>query len=160
MDYLSIKKAIPKNWKSRKKKNILTEEIVLKNNIIYNMETVTTKQIYQILIENKNITPSCINKWENEIPNLKKLDNNGWQQIFLRTFIISGDSKKQIIQYKLIHRITTCNKKLFEYKITSNPLCSFCQEIDTLQHFFITCKDTLQLWKNILNWWNKANMIL
>ncbi len=48
---------------------------------------------------------------------------------------------------------TTCNEWLFNIKIKNSNICSFCNENDTLPHFFVKCRKVNNIWKYWFNWW-------
>ena len=77
-----------------------------------------------------------------------------WADIFLRPYICLRETKLHSFQYKIINRIISCNKKLFDMKI--KPLvCSYYDQTDDIGHFFFMCKDVYEFWKRICTWWNK-----
>ncbi len=46
----------------------------------------------------------------------------------------------QTFQYRILHHIITCSEWLFNIKIKYSNICSFCNETDTLLHFFVKCR--------------------
>ena len=67
---------------------------------------------------------------------------------------ISKNSKITIMQYKICHRIISCNEYLCRTKIRPDNHCNFCDSRDTVEHFFATCPSTKTLWLDIQNWYN------
>jgi hypothetical protein len=57
------------------------------------------------------------------------------------------------MQYKIVHRIIACNYYLKICKIRNNDICDFCNEIDTIEHFFVKCKISHDFWQQVLKWW-------
>jgi hypothetical protein len=47
-----------------------------------------------------------------------------------------------------------CNYWLHKIKIIDSPVCRFCKEIETIEHFFFHCKVTNEFWSAFLTWWN------
>ena len=44
-----------------------------------------------------------------------------WADIFTRTFKVVRKTKLQSFQFKLVHRVINCNKKVFDMKIKASP---------------------------------------
>ena len=72
--------------------------------------------------------------------------------IFKNSFRITRETKLQSFQYKIIHRVIMCKKKLNEMRILDSPLCGYCQENDDLAHFFISCPYVKEFWVAIFEW--------
>mgnify|MGYP007113693739 CR=1 FL=1 len=58
------------------------------------------------------------------------------------------------MQFKVIHRIITCNYWLYKLKITDTPECSFCEREDTIIHHLVACESVSYFWNSFLRWWN------
>ncbi len=76
---------------------------------------------------------------------------NLWVQIFQVPYETVRDTKLQTVQY--IHHIIPCDEWLFNIKIKNSNICSFCNETDTLPHFFGKCRKVNNFWKYRFNWW-------
>ena len=110
-----------------------------------------TKLIYQYFIDEKSQPPVCIGKMTKIYPDIK---NEEWNEIFKHTFLITRETKLQTFQYKIIHRIINCNKKLYDMKIKTTPTYSYCDEMDDIIHFFVLCPETYRFWVSFPHWWN------
>ena len=44
-------------------------------------------------------------------------------------------------------------------KIFDNPICKFCNSIDSITHFYLFCTKTREFWKYFFNWWNRISNI-
>ncbi|XP_058775782.1 uncharacterized protein LOC131650057 [Vicia villosa] len=44
--------------------------------------------------------------------------------------------------------------RLREFGILTNEECTFCDNVETLQHLFFDCRVTKNIWRNILKWLN------
>lgn len=62
------------------------------------------------------------------------------------------ETKLQSFQVKLSYRILPCNKFLWNIRIKSDNVCSFCARTDTLEHFLLECSLTQKLWNNLTAW--------
>lgn len=75
-----------------------------------------------------------------------------WREIYLRPFSSTRETKLQSFQYRLNHRLITCNRLLFKYRIKDSDLCSLCDQRDTLEHFFFQCPVTRKFWTMVFQW--------
>ena len=60
-------------------------------------------------------------------------------------------------QYKIIHRFIPCRKKLFDWKISDTPNCKFCNKIEDLKHFYLSCSKWTEFWIYFYKWWNNMS---
>ena len=110
--------------------------------------------MYNLYIQCKQKQPSCILKWMSDFPSSIGSDHELWADIFRLPFIVSRETVLQTFQYKLIHRLITCKKKLYDMRIAGDPNCLYCTGTDTLLHFFLFCPKIAAFWKYFFNWWN------
>ena len=103
--------------------------------------------------------PTCINKWKECYPHFLEVDVNIWSNIFKQAFTITRETALQTFQYKIIHRLIVCQKKLWDMKLVDSPVCLYCNKIDDLRHFFIFCEKSNQFWNSFFNWWNSLGDI-
>lgn len=118
-----------------------------------------TFQFYQMLIkleqDRHGSHPKCIRKWNNIFNN----ELHAWKDIFLRPFIVCRSTRLQSFQFRLIHRIITCNHWLFNAGIKGSPNCETCNIDDTLIHFFIDCVHVENFWSNFRIWWSDVTLL-
>ncbi len=74
-----------------------------------------------------------------------------WPRIFKLPFQVIRETKIETLQYKILHRIISCNKWLFNIKIKTSDVCDYCKDIDVIPHFFFHCMNVREFWKLILN---------
>ena len=98
-------------------------------------------------------TPTCVPKWMSIFMDIEE----EWSVIFSRPYKSVRETQ---FQYKIIHRIIVCNKKLFDMKIKDSPNCNFCNQIDDIYHFFFYCPMVQTLWWSFFNWWNSLGHIV
>lgn len=80
-----------------------------------------------------------------------------WSEIYLRPFTATRETRLQSFQFRLTHRIITCNRLLFHYKIKQEDTCTYCDGIDTLEHFFYQCPISRRFWQLTLKWIGDAS---
>ncbi len=104
------------------------------NNRILNREK-KCKDFYWHLINTFSYTPNNILKWLETYPHFDYADLKTWHRIFKLSFHV----KIQTFQYKIVHRIISCKKWLFNIKIKTSEVCAYCKYIDDIPHFFFHC---------------------
>ena len=80
-------------------------------------------------------------------------ENIYWELIYETPFKLTKNSKVQMTQYKIIHRILAVNHNLKKWEKIDNETCDYCDEIDTIEHFLYQCPKTTTLWESIQTWW-------
>ena len=98
----------------------------------------TTRFIYECYVQMKCVTPTSVLKWKTLHEDFY-MSEEEWTDVFLRPYICLRETKLQSFQYKIIHRIINCNKKLFDMRIKNSPLCTYCDQTDDIGHFFFLC---------------------
>jgi hypothetical protein len=159
-EYNSLIHCIPKNWKKSIKdaENIAGTTIpksphIQLYNQFYDLEEITTKQIYTYIIQNgKCKSPTSKKRWI-ELNEGMELDEDYWALIYETPFILTKNTKVLMTQYKIIHRILAVGSNLKKWKIKNSDKCPECNNIDTIEHFIYECPNTLQLWTSIQIWW-------
>ena len=68
-------------------------------------------------------------------------------------FIVTIETKIKEFQYKVLNNIVFTNEKMFQFKMTDSPLCSFCKrEVESLEHLLYYCDMTKTLWEAFCSW--------
>ena len=83
-----------------------------------------------------------------------------WALIYTLPGKLTKDTRLLSLQYKITNRILACNDKLYTWNIKPNKSCSYCNELDTIEHYLYWCVSTNTMWKQIFNWWNHATRIV
>ena len=158
LQVLQIRQSIPHEWRQvlYEIKTVMHRdmEMIFISQNKYNISKVNTNIFYNFFIEKKRREPTCIRKWTEEYPGFKDASEDLWPNIFRLPFNIIKDTYFQTFQYKIIHRLITCQKKLSEMKIADSPKCKFCNEDDTIRHFFLFCPKIDAFWFSFISWWN------
>ena len=55
-------------------------------------------------------------------------------------------------QYKILHRVFSCNYNRFNWKIKNCPFCDICQKTDNLEHYFYFSSDSKTFWAQVNKW--------
>ena len=163
LEVLQIRQCIPFEWKQILYKQssftIYDEIFVYIGKNKYTLSKTTSNMVYWNIVNQRKREATCKKKWTEEFPRFITADPCLWPNIFRLSFNVSRDTKIQSFQYKLIHRLTNCRKKLFDMKLISSPKCEFCDSIDTIRHFFLFCNSSDQFWNSFFLWWNRVSDI-
>ncbi len=109
------------------------------NNKVLNIEKIKCKDFYWHLINKAPHMPKNILKWCETYPDFKNADTKTWQRIFKLPFQVIRETRIQTFQYKILHKVISCNKWLFNIRIKTSELCDYCKDIDDIPHFFYHC---------------------
>lgn len=121
---------------------------------IIQISKVPAKRIYGVIVALKLSKVTSQTKWSEiypaEITNPKEF----WKEAYTSAYRATRESKLQSFQYKIIHRIITCNKYLCNIRIKQDDFCSFCTPhiTDSLQHFFYSCPISRTFWTSVCRW--------
>jgi hypothetical protein len=158
LDLLRIRLTIPHDWKEILSGNV-TEET--EPDLLYirlnNLKTLKTKHLYEILLEKEHdcTTPSNAQTyWQNKY----KINDETMKVIYKLPYKATKLTSLQSLQYKILHKIINCNYWLYKIHILDSPKCRYCEEQETIEHFFFGCKVTKQFWYVFLTWWKASEM--
>ena len=125
-------------------KKEITEGVVQESKTNYFKELETGKinrRVFYNLIHN-NTTESVRQDWRD----LYLLNEND-PDIWCLARECCSETKLLELQWKISHNIFPTGILLKKMKIRNNDLCSFCGEIDSLVHFFVSCKIAKAVWE-------------
>jgi exonuclease III len=157
LDMLKIRLSIPHKWRDILKGE--TPEIkneVLLYRKLRRYRNLKSKDIYWLILYKSH---DCLSPSNNHIywKDKYSLTEEDMVKIYTIPYIATKRTNLQSLQYKCNHKIINCNYWLNKIKILDSPKCRFCQEKETVEHYFYSCKVTKQFWKSFLSWWNLAN---
>ena len=158
LQVLQIRQSIPIHWRNviadgkGKTPPLLDNSIQIMDKMV-KVEGLTSKLFYLLLVSKKFREPQCKTKWCEYFPLFKCVDNSVWERIFEMPFLVTRETKLQSFQYRLVHRIIPCNKWLYNISIRETSKCTFCDNEDTIIHYFLKCPNTNLFWKCFYNWW-------
>ena len=150
LNVLQIRQSLPLNWRQLIKNKAVTTKVSVPyvnfSGKPTPLVTVATNMLYNQFMKNKYVKPAGIQKWQSVMPGL--ISEEEWPDIFRRPYRCSRETTLQSLHFKIVHRIINCNKKLFDMKLKETPVCSFCNEIDDVPHFFVNCDNVRDIWND------------
>ena len=85
--------------------------------------------------------------------------NRKFEQDIILRYMAVIDSTKEIklreLMFKIFHNIYPTNFMLQKMKISTSNKCSHCDEIDFIEHYFVTCPRLTDFWRAVLEWIDK-----
>ncbi len=75
-----------------------------------NLLTTSTKNICKVLILNKSVKPTTLDKRQG----IYCIEENDWSDIFNLGYFCIRETKLQSLQFKIVHRIIPCKKWLHD----------------------------------------------
>ena len=141
IEYFALLNAIPNEWKGLNKVSVETD-IITENGIFIKSKS---SFYYRYFINNISTIPTSQEKWEVEFNN----ENMNWNKIWYdKVHSIKHNIKVAQFNYKLLHRILACKKRLKMWNITTTDLCDKCHsEIESEKHMILKCKTIQPAWK-------------
>ena len=153
MQFNSLKDAIPVSWKRSAKdahnKNMSNDLKIYIDHIKTDFNKVENKEVYWEFVRSIKVQPTAVIKWEN----LYDLTHFEWEDIFCIANTCARDTKLQSLQYQIIHRFFPCNATLHNWYADHNENCEYCDELDTLEHYFYNCEIAQNFWNLFHQWW-------
>ncbi len=151
LEYNAMIRAIPNTWKHmlRDSKN-LASDVDYKRMFLDRVAKMKSSTVYWSLIDSIIKPPTALDHWYSEFPFLHDIDI---KQIYILPMSISKDYKIQCFQYKILNRIFPCNYMLNVWRIKEHNLCPYCDQIDTIEHYFYYCSECTLFWKGIEKWY-------
>jgi len=77
---------------------------------------------------------------------------DSWSEFFKAVPKLSKENKLREFQFKFLHRIVVTKKELRRYGIKSDSDCSYCGELDSIEHTFIDCRFTKSFVGQAVEW--------
>ena len=148
LDYQSILRKLPAFWKNKINQNSVKCKN-LRQNVAQNCyvkilckDKKGSRTIYDVLIENKDLTPPP-RKWVNIIGNISE---NEWNSYNTMTKKIK-EVKLQEFQFKVNNQKLVTKSFLLKIKKVDNDRRSFCnQESETIIHVLFLCNKLKEFW--------------
>ena len=70
--------------------------------------------------------------------------------MYLLLRILTKNTSLRAFQYKVLNNVLYVNYKLFQFRVSTTSLCSYCNKHGkTVQHLFSTCNQFISLWTEI-----------
>jgi hypothetical protein len=159
-DFLSfnaLKDAIPLEWRKILKTTKIPREAVSFQEDIHikigkidkNINIITNKDLYWILVRKKQIKPIFMEKLQQELG----IAEEEWAKILtIPKYIIH--TKIQTFQYKSLFNLLPCNLYLNKIQRSDTDKCHFCNKEDNVAHYLFECPRVVPFWNSFMNWWN------
>jgi len=155
IEYLTVKKTIDRlstnfDMNLCKYVNIIEEKsecTVVIDNHIYNVKDLSSKMLYEFLINRKCVRPYLEKYWSK----LFKIDfiHSDWENIYMNSVHGIPCTKLKEFAYKMLHGLLVSREILYKWKKIDSPFCPFCKEKENVRHIFYDCKRVKVIWQRI-----------
>jgi hypothetical protein len=162
LKYNTLKDAIPAEWRRILKTMKVPNEAVSSletlalqvKNKIKNIDSITNKDLYWILVTNKQIKPNITEtKW-----NGLELTGEQWKEIFTVPGLIRN-TKIKTFQYKMLYNLLPCNLYLKRISRSITDKCDSCHLLDDTAHYLLECEKVDIFWNSFKQWWQNWTKI-
>lgn len=65
------------------------------------------------------------------------------------------ETKLQSFQLKILYRIIPCNYFFKNLHIRETDICSYCDGVDSVEHFLYECNKVRHLWLQLCSWFHR-----
>ena len=156
---LQIHKCMPGRWRESITNNGAQPEgdcLYIMNSVpqAVNILDIRSRELNWIIRDQSSPKLTGQIRWYQMYPTLGIM-NATWTSLYTYPFRIIRETKLQSFQFKVFHRIITCNSYLKNIRIKDSSECEYCDgQKDTMVHFFVTCPVVVHFWKSIFRWLN------
>ena len=125
----------------------------LSENKFFSLTKCRCRDYCKLLLEKIRTEPTSVKRWCRHFPNF----DSSWKQILQKIYQTTSDKKLREFGYKAFHRILVTNKELKLFKIKNDDMCFQRKDLDSLVHTFLECRMNIQVYQEILLWFNTLN---
>ena len=112
------------------------------------LSKVSSKLLYKAFKSRKQVPPTAQIKFKEKFPYF----SFNWNDIYSLLFIVTIETKTREFQYKVLNIVFT-NEKMFKFKMTDSPLCSFGKrEVESLELLLYYCDVAKTFWEAFCSW--------
>lgn len=156
---MALRNSVPHEWRQA-----LTSDFTGDNNVSFEIAIQgvkmditkrNQKECYNALIAAKPHQNPRFDSWARELAQSSEdgsVPQIEWEQVYTVPYKASRETKLQAFHYRIVQRVITCNSYLHKIRIKPSPKCSFCEEEDSITHFFATCEKVKIFWNRLNNW--------
>ena len=113
------------------------------------LSKVSSRLLYKAFKGRKQVPPTTQKKFKEKFSYF----SFSWNDIYSLPFIVTIETKIREFQYKVLNNIVFTNEKMFKFKMTNSPLCSFCKrEVESLEHLLYYCDVTKTFCEAFCSW--------
>ena len=106
------------------------------------------------ILNNNHEKPTAIVKWEQ----VYNISEETWKDIFMSPFKYNYSSNLQWFQTRINHRILPTKKYLYTIKAIPSPICSTCDQEETITHLLWTCPITKSFLQKVQSWLRRRDI--
>lgn len=159
LEMLSVRLSIPLAWRQALSRDWVLPPIFPGGPLLHfpeqnteEIRNISPKKAYSLLLSAKNIVSVAFHRWtrNGHPPSIK--DKEEWNRVCRRAYITTKETKLQSLQFKIIHAVTPCRKYLRQIRVVEDESCTWCGEVDDINHFFFLCPRIKTFWTSLSQW--------
>ena len=146
LQYAQILSAIPREWRKKIKQEARAET----NPAQAHPTFLQTREAKEVLIRGKYTKPAALTAWARSFPNASQ-DDEFWPNNFLLARKTAKETKLQVFQFKVLHRIIATRSFLHKAKLSDSPNCLNCDQVkESIEHLLLECPKVQAIWTHLL----------
>lgn len=154
LETLGLRMGIPGHWRSMLSADFQgnpspVPEVAFPSGTILSITKAPARRLYAEIIQIGRSRPPAQRKWDLSV-NIH--DPDEWKQHYARPFRTTRETKMQSLQFRILHRIITCNHLLYRWGMKEEGSCTYCDQEDTLEHFFYACHSSRTFSSRVKEW--------
>ena len=146
LDYLSLLRSVPVDWKESREKRKLDEPLLNSAIACIVSKQAGAAHISKIFVEVK--TKQQDNIWEKTWDS--RLQETNWANIY--ECLKYTPVQYRYVRYKIITRIVGTNSLLEKMKVKDTDCCEECSQRENIEHKFWYCRRVKNFWNEIKAW--------
>ena len=130
------------------------ESFHLDKNVVINLLRAKSKDFYWLIADKKyKDQQTGAKRWNQTVPT----DKPNWTDIFKSVQKTCRENRVREFHFKFIPRIVVTKRELFRFNIKSDSNCTYCGDLDSIDHTFSECQFTKSFTQEVLQWFNTEN---
>lgn len=156
LEALALRNYVPIHWRRALTRDFMGDPKFSYNMVINNhkfdLMDSGPKAWYSAVINTKRQEIKRQQSWKEELSRPDFTPQPDWANIYSLPYKITRETKLQSFQFRIAHRLITCNRYRRTLGMHPDGRCDICSEVDTLTHFFTSCIRVRNFWQNLDNW--------
>ena len=127
-------------------------------NMLVNLNTKGCSRLYsKVKNSDTHILDTLVEKWAENTDIVT--DAISVSRSFHKHHLNYKDTYLKYLQFRTLHHRFYTNEKLFFMGLVQSNLCSMCKtEVDSIEHMFLGCPHSMELWENVTDWIRELGM--
>lgn len=162
LDILGLRLSVPLAWRQSLSANFVSQpDPTVRTGIFVSIPgdqptdvaNLAPRKLYSALILSKGHRSTAYKRWlDHSDPSLQIQGPEEWNHLCLNVYKATRETKLQALHFRILNRIVPCRAYLAQLRILDSDACQFCNNQDSLLHFFYECPLVKSFWMSIQQW--------